>query len=55
MNNKTEEMKLEFEKNKKLNQIELDTINQIKDLDDNEVLNPQKIKYLYIKKKMLII
>ena len=44
MNNQIEEMKLEFERNKKLNQIELETINQIKDLDDNEALNPQKNK-----------
>ena len=44
MNNQIEEMKLEFERNKKLNQIELETMNQIKDLDDNEVLNPQKNK-----------
>ena len=51
MNNQIEEMKLEFEKNKKLNQIELDTINQIKDLDDNEVLNPQKNKISLYKGK----
>lgn len=51
MNNQIEEMKLEFEKNKKLNQIELDTIKQIKDLDDNEVLNPQKNKISLYKGK----
>ena len=51
MNNQIEEMKLEFERNKKLNQIELDTINQIKDLDDNEVLNPQKNKISLYKGK----
>ena len=51
MNNQIEEMKLEFERNKKLNQIELETINQIKDLDDNEVLNPQKNKISLYKEK----
>lgn len=51
MNNQIEEMKLEFERNKKLNQIELETINQIKDLDDNEVLNPQKNKIFLYKGK----
>lgn len=51
MNNQIEEMKLEFERNKKLNQIELETINQIKDLDDNEVLNPQKNKISLYKGK----
>ena len=51
MNNQIKEMKLEFERNKKLNQIELDTINQIKDLDDNEVLNPQKNKISLYKGK----
>lgn len=43
MNNQIEEMKLEFERNKKLN--------QIKDLDDNEVLNPQKNKISLYKGK----
>lgn len=51
MNKQIEEMKLEFERNKKLNQIELETINQIKDLDDNEVLNPQKNKISLYKGK----
>ena len=51
MNNQIEEMKLEFERNKRLNQIELETINQIKDLDDNEVLNPQKNKISLYKGK----
>lgn len=51
MNNQIEEMKLEFERNKKLNQIELKTINQIKDLDDNEVLNPRKNKISLYKEK----
>lgn len=51
MNNQIEEMKLEFERNKKLNLIELETINQIKDLDDNEVLNPQKNKISLYKGK----
>lgn len=51
MNNQIDEMKLEFERNKKLNQIELETINQIKDLDDNEVLNPQKNKISLYKGK----
>lgn len=51
MNNQIEEMKLEFERNKKLNQIELETINQIKDLDDNEILNPQKNKISLYKGK----
>ena len=51
MNNQIEEMKLEFERNKKLNQIELETINQIKDVDDNEVLNPQKNKISLYKGK----
>lgn len=51
MNNQIKEMKLEFERNKKLNQIELETINQIKDLDDNEVLNPQKNKISLYKGK----
>lgn len=51
MNNQIEKMKLEFERNKKLNQIELETINQIKDLDDNEVLNPQKNKISLYKGK----
>ena len=51
MNNQIEEMKLEFERNKKLNQIELETINQIKDLDDNEVLKPQKNKISLYKGK----
>ena len=51
MNNQIEEMKLEFERNKKLNQIELETINQIKDLDDNEVLNPHKNKISLYKGK----
>lgn len=51
MNNQIEEMKLEFERNKKLNQIELETINQIKDLDDNEALNPQKNKISLYKGK----
>ena len=51
MNNQIKEMKIEFERNKKLNQIELDTINQIKDLDDNEVLNPQKNKISLYKGK----
>ena len=51
MNNQIEEMKLEFERNKKLNQIELETINQIKDLDDSEILNPQKNKISLYKGK----
>ena len=51
MNNQIEEMKLEFERNKKLNQIELERINQIKDLDDNEVLNPRKNKISLYKEK----
>lgn len=51
MNNQIEEMKIEFERNKKLNQIELETTNQIKDLDDNEILNPQKNKISLYKGK----
>ena len=38
-------------RDKKLNQIELERINQIKDLDDNEVLNPRKNKISLYKGK----
>lgn len=38
------EMKIEFEKNKRLNEIELQTTKEMSEIDSNEILNPTKRK-----------
>ena len=44
LNEQIEEMKIEFERNKKLNDIELETSKEISEIDSKEVLNPVKRK-----------
>ena len=39
-------MKIEFEKNKRLNEIELKTTKEISEIDSNAVLNPVKRKVI---------
>jgi len=51
MNKQIEEMKIEFQKNKQLNDLELETQNQIKQLEENEILNPTKKKFGGYKEK----
>ena len=51
MNKQIEEMKIEFQKNKQLNNLELETQNQIKQLEENEILNPTKKKFGGYKEK----
>ncbi|MBO5138458.1 MAG: plasmid recombination protein [Bacilli bacterium] len=46
LNEQIEEMKIEFEKNKKLNDIELQTSKEISEFDTNEILNPVKRKVI---------
>lgn len=46
LNEQIEEMKIEFEKNKKLNEIELQTSKEISEFDTNEILNPIKRKII---------
>ena len=44
LNEQINEMKIEFEKNKRLNEIELKTTKEISEIDSNTVLNPVKRK-----------
>ena len=44
LNEQINEMKIEFERNKKLNQIELQTTKELSQIDENEVLKPVKRK-----------
>ena len=46
LNEQISEMKIEFEKNKRLNEIELKTSKEISEIDSNEVLNPVKRKII---------
>lgn len=43
-NEQISEMKIEFEKNKRLNEIELQTTKEMSEIDSNEILNPTKRK-----------
>lgn len=51
MNKQLEEMKKEFQKNKQLNDLELETQKQINQLEENEILNPVKKKFGGYKEK----
>lgn len=51
LNSQINEMKLEFEKNKKLNEIELETAKEISEIDSNEILNPVKRKIVGYKEE----
>ena len=44
LNKQISEMKIEFEKNKRLNEIELQTTKEMSEIDSNEILNPTKRK-----------
>jgi len=44
LNEQIKEMKIEFERNKKLNEIEIETAKDISQIDEEEVLNPVKRK-----------
>lgn len=44
LNEQISEMKIEFEKNKRLNEIELQTAKEMSEIDSNEILNPTKRK-----------
>lgn len=46
LNEQIEEMKIEFERNKKLNEIEIETAKEISEIDSKEVLNPVKRKVI---------
>ncbi len=46
LNEQINEMKLEFEKNKKLNEIQIETSNEITKIDSQEILNPIKRKVI---------
>lgn len=46
LNEQISEMKIEFEKNKRLNEIELETTKEISEIDSNTVLNPVKRKVI---------
>lgn len=46
LNEQISDMKIEFEKNRKLNEIELQTSKEISEFDNNEVLNPTKRKII---------
>ena len=46
LNEQINEMKLEFEKSKKLNEVELQTSKEISEFDTNEILNPEKRKVI---------
>lgn len=46
LNEQISEMKIEFEKNKRLNEIELETTKEISKIDSNTVLNPVKRKVI---------
>jgi len=46
LNEQIEEMKIEFERNKKLNDIELETSKEISEIDSKEILNPVKRKVI---------
>lgn len=51
LNQQINDMKLEFEKNKKLNEIELETIKDIAEINSNEILNPIKRKIVGYKEE----
>ncbi len=51
LNNQISEMKLEFAKNKKLNEIELETAKEIAEIKTNEILNPVKRKVVGYKEE----
>ena len=44
LNEQISEMKIEFEKNRRLNEIELQTTKEMSEIDSNEILNPTKRK-----------
>lgn len=44
LNEQINEMKIEFERNKKLNEIELETTKELSEIDEKEILNPVKRK-----------
>lgn len=46
LNEQINDMKIEFEKNKKLNEIELEASKEISNFDSNEILNPVKRKVI---------
>ena len=46
LNAQIDEMKMEFEKNRKLNQIELETSKELSDINESEILNPIKRKVI---------
>lgn len=46
LNEQINEMKIEFEKNKKLNEIELQTTKELSEIDEKEILNPIKRKVI---------
>ena len=46
LNEQISEMKIEFEKNKKLNEIELETAKEFSEIDEKEILNPIKRKVI---------
>lgn len=46
LNEQIEEMKIEFERNKRLNEIEIETAKEISEIDSKEVLNPVKRKVI---------
>ena len=46
LNEQLADMKLEFEKNKKLNEIEIETSKEISEIEANEILNPVKRKVI---------
>lgn len=46
LNEQISEMKIEFEKNKKLNEIELQTSKELSEIDEKEILNPVKRKVI---------
>lgn len=46
LNEQISEMKIEFERNKKLNEIELQTSKELSEIDEKEILNPVKKKVI---------
>ena len=46
LNEQISEMKIEFERNKKLNEIELQTSKELTEIDEKEILNPVKRKVI---------
>ena len=54
LNEQIKEMKIEFQRNKKLNEIQIETSKEISEIESQEILNPTKKKLLDIKMKILI-